>query len=104
VIRYGGGAQAGGAGEPGGQDPHRRGESAGLLSGDASLTVCNTDSLGEQIQRAYPEVRVVKTLNTLNCSVMADPALVPGDHDLFVSGDDPAARARVAEWLHDRFG
>src|SRR6185436_17727678 len=27
------------------------------------LTVCNTDSLGEQIQRAYPDTRVVKTLN-----------------------------------------
>ncbi len=31
-----------------------------------TLTVCNTDSLGEQIQRAFPDARVVKTLNTMN--------------------------------------
>lgn len=69
-----------------------------------SLTVCNTDSLGERIQRAFPEARVVKTLNTVNCSVMVEPSLVPGDHDLFVSGDDPAARAQVVEWLGEWFG
>lgn len=69
-----------------------------------SLTVCNTDSLGEQIQRAVPEARVVKTLNTLNCLIMADPTLVPGDHDVFVSGNDPAARASVAGYLQDWFG
>ena len=38
-----------------------------------TLTVCNTDSLGEQIQRAFPKLKVVKALNTLNCSVMVDP-------------------------------
>jgi 8-hydroxy-5-deazaflavin:NADPH oxidoreductase len=69
-----------------------------------TLTVCNTDSLGEQIQRAFPEVRVVKTLNTLNCSIMADPTLVPGDHDVFVSGNDPAARASVVGYLREWFG
>src|SRR3989337_2642731 len=37
-----------------------------------TLTVCNTDSLGEQIQRAFPDARVVKTLNTVNCNVMVD--------------------------------
>ena len=46
------------------------------------LSVCNTDSLGEQIQRAYPEARVVKTLNTMNAYVMVDPARVPGRHDV----------------------
>jgi 8-hydroxy-5-deazaflavin:NADPH oxidoreductase len=69
-----------------------------------TLTVCNTDSLGEQIQRAFPEARVVKTLNTLNCLIMADPTLVPGDHDVFVSGNDPAARASVAGYLQEWFG
>jgi predicted dinucleotide-binding enzyme len=64
-----------------------------------SLFVCNTDSLGEQIQRAFPDASVVKTLNTMNCAVMVDPASVPGDHDVFVSGNDDGAKAQVRELL-----
>lgn len=70
-----------------------------------SLTVCNTDSLGEQIQRAFPNARVVKTLNTTTAAVMVDPAKVAGgDHHLFVSGNDAAAKARVTELLRHWFG
>jgi 8-hydroxy-5-deazaflavin:NADPH oxidoreductase len=70
-----------------------------------SLTVCNTDSLAEQIQRAFPNVKVVKTLNTTNAQVMVDPAQVGGgDHDLFISGNDAAAKARVTELLKQWFG
>jgi predicted dinucleotide-binding enzyme len=69
-----------------------------------SLTVCNTDSLGEQIQRAFPQVKVVKTLNTVNAFLMVNPALVPGDHDLFVNGNDPEAKATVTGILKDWFG
>lgn len=69
-----------------------------------TLSVCNTDSIGEQIQRAFPEVRVVKTLNTVNCALMIDPASLPGEHDLFVSGNDPAAKAQVVEILKGWFG
>jgi 8-hydroxy-5-deazaflavin:NADPH oxidoreductase len=70
-----------------------------------SLTVCNTDSLGEQIQRALPKAKVVKTLNTTNAFVMVDPSQVAaGDHDLFVSGNDAAAKARVTELLGTWFG
>jgi predicted dinucleotide-binding enzyme len=68
-----------------------------------SLFVSNTDSLGEQIQRRFPEARVVKTLNTMNCEVMVDPGKVPGEHDVFVSGDDADAKQRVAELL-ESFG
>jgi len=64
-----------------------------------TLFVSNTDSLGEQIQRAFPEARVVKTLNTVNCEVMVDPAKVPGEHDVFVCGNDETAKAEVAELL-----
>ena len=67
----------------------------------ASLSVVNTDSLAEQIQRAYPAARVVKSLNTMNCQVMVDPGSVPGEHAVFVSGDDPAAKATVAELLSE---
>jgi predicted dinucleotide-binding enzyme len=64
-----------------------------------TLTVCNTDSLGEQIQRAFPGSKVVKALNTMNCEVMVDPAKVPGEHDVFVCGDDADAKRQVAELL-----
>lgn len=70
-----------------------------------SLFVSNTDSLGEQIQRAFPETKVVKTLNTLNCELMVNPSrLAGGDHDVFVSGNDEEAKGRVAEILRDWFG
>jgi 8-hydroxy-5-deazaflavin:NADPH oxidoreductase len=68
------------------------------------LSVCNTDSLGEQIQRAFPRLKVVKTLNTMNAHLMVNPTLVPGDHDVFVSGDDATARSQVIEILRDWFG
>jgi predicted dinucleotide-binding enzyme len=72
--------------------------------GTPTLWVCNTDSLGEQIQHAFPEVKVVKTLNTMNCQVMVNPSLVPGDHDVFVSGNDAGAKATVTRVLKDGFG
>jgi predicted dinucleotide-binding enzyme len=68
-----------------------------------TLAVCNTDSLGEQIQRVFPEVRVVKALNTMNCTVMVDPASVAGEHDVFVCGDDADAKREVRELL-ETFG
>jgi len=69
-----------------------------------SLTVCNTDSLGEQIQRAFPETRVVKALNTMSCRIMVDPGRVPGRHHVFLSGDDARAKADVAALLAQAFG
>ena len=69
-----------------------------------TLTISNTDSLGEAIQRQLPDVRVVKTLNTMNCRIMVDAARVPGEHDVFVAGNDPEARAQVARWLKEWFG
>ena len=69
-----------------------------------TLAVCNTDSLGEQLQRAYPGVKVVKALNTMNTAVMVNPSLVPGDHDVFLSGNDAGAKAQVAALLREWFG
>lgn len=63
------------------------------------VAVANDDSIGEQIQRAYPDTRVVKALNTVNLQVMVDPDDVPGDHVLFVAGDDEGAKAEVVELL-----
>jgi predicted dinucleotide-binding enzyme len=69
-----------------------------------SLTVCNTDSLGEQTQREFPEARVVKALNTVNCEVMINPARIPGDHALPICGNDAAAKEQVAAKLCEWFG
>jgi len=68
-----------------------------------TLTVCNTDSIGEQIQRTFPNVKVVKALNTMNCKVMVNPSLIPGDHNLFVAGNDAQAKAQVRDLL-ESFG
>jgi predicted dinucleotide-binding enzyme len=65
-----------------------------------TLSVVNTDSLGEQIQRRFPEAKVVKTLHTMNAYLMVDPAQLAGaDHTVFVSGDDPGAKAAVTDLL-----
>jgi predicted dinucleotide-binding enzyme len=65
-----------------------------------ALSVSNTDSLGEQIQRRFPEVRVVKTLHTMNAYLMVDPAqLAATDHTVFVCGDDAGAKDAVTELL-----
>lgn len=70
-----------------------------------SLTICNTDSLGEQIQRAFPNLKVVKTLNTVTAPLMVNAALVGnGDHSLFMCGNDATAKAQVTEWLKGWFG
>jgi predicted dinucleotide-binding enzyme len=65
-----------------------------------TLSVCNTDSLGEQIQRAYPRAKVVKTLNSVTASLMVNPGqLAGGEHAMFMSGNDVAAKAEVGDWL-----
>ena len=67
------------------------------------LTVADDDSLAEQIQRAYPEAKVVKALNTVNRTVMVNPSLLGEETNLFVCGDDRAAKGRVIEIL-ETFG
>lgn len=66
-----------------------------------SLFVSNTDSLAEQIQRAFPRARVVKSLNTMYCGVMVDPQHLSGEHDVFISGDDDAAKTTVKGLLRE---
>jgi predicted dinucleotide-binding enzyme len=65
------------------------------------LTGRNGESLGEQIQDAFPGARVVKALNTVNAAVMVDPRRVGGETDLFVCGNDAAAKERVAGLLKE---
>jgi len=61
-------------------------------------------SLGEQIQAAFPKTRVVKALNTVSCKVMVEPSRVPGEHDMFVSGNDAEAKDFVSRMLREWFG
>ncbi|WP_328556850.1 MULTISPECIES: NADPH-dependent F420 reductase [unclassified Streptomyces] len=67
--------------------------------GEMRLSPVESDSVGEQIQRAFPQARVVKSLNTVNCQVMVDPTRVPGEHQIFVSGDDESAKEQVTALL-----
>jgi predicted dinucleotide-binding enzyme len=64
-----------------------------------TLFVKDTDSLGEQVQRAFPEARVVKTLNTLTAELMVHPDRLPESSSVFLSGDDPEAKEVVTEML-----
>jgi predicted dinucleotide-binding enzyme len=68
---------------------------AGMPRATASTDNC----LAVEIQETFPELNVVKSLNTMNCSIMVEPSLVPGDHVVFVSGDDDAAKQQVKELL-----
>ncbi len=70
-----------------------------------TLFAGNTDSLGELAQAAFPETKVVKTLNTVTASIMVDPGKIGGgDHQLFICGNDSAAKATVGEFLKTQFG
>jgi 8-hydroxy-5-deazaflavin:NADPH oxidoreductase len=70
-----------------------------------SLTIVNTDSLGERIQAAFPGAKVVKALNTVNVDLMVAPEkLAGGDHHLFLCGNDAGAKADVTRWLSEWFG
>ncbi|HTM92383.1 MAG TPA: NAD(P)-binding domain-containing protein [Flavisolibacter sp.] len=65
----------------------------------------NSNSLGEEIQKAWPAAKVVKVFNTVNCNVMVNPKLVNnGDHSLFICGDDADAKNKVKHFLVDTFG
>lgn len=66
-----------------------------------TLFVKDHDSLGEQVQRTFPDTRVVKALNTLNADLMVHPETLPEATTVFVSGDDAEAKATVVELLHD---
>jgi 8-hydroxy-5-deazaflavin:NADPH oxidoreductase len=65
-----------------------------------TLSVCNTNSLGEEIQKAFPQLKVVKSLNTMWCGLMVNPGMINGgDHNVFMSGNDAGAKKQVAELL-----
>jgi hypothetical protein len=69
------------------------------------FAAASSESLGERIQAAFPESKVIKTLNTVTAELMVNPGKVGGgDHVMFISGNDAAAKATVGEFLKTQFG
>jgi len=66
-----------------------------------TLSICNTDSLGEVLQKQFPDVKVVKTLNTMNCQLMVTPSLLSEETSIFMSGNDADAKKTVGKLLND---
>lgn len=70
-----------------------------------TASVSNSDSLGDQIQRAYPQVTFVKTLNIATADLMVHPRqFADGDHQGSVSGNDAEAQAQAVDELTTWFG
>jgi predicted dinucleotide-binding enzyme len=67
-------------------------------SGALSLSICNTNSLGEEVQKAVPSAKVVKSFNTVNCEVMVDPAK-GGNPTMFVCGNDAGAKKQFTDLI-----
>jgi 8-hydroxy-5-deazaflavin:NADPH oxidoreductase len=60
----------------------------------------NTNSLGEEIQKTFPQSKVVKTLNTMWCGLMINPDMIGGgDHTNFICGNDNGAKTIVKSLL-----
>jgi 8-hydroxy-5-deazaflavin:NADPH oxidoreductase len=65
-------------------------------------SLSNTNSLAEEIQKTFPSARVVKTLNTMWCGLMVNPAMINGgDHTNFISGNDAEAKQKVKALLNE---
>jgi 8-hydroxy-5-deazaflavin:NADPH oxidoreductase len=66
----------------------------------ASLSISNTNSLGEEIQNKFPQAKIVKALNTMWCGLMVNPAMIGNaDHTTFISGNDADAKTIVKDIL-----
>jgi 8-hydroxy-5-deazaflavin:NADPH oxidoreductase len=61
-------------------------------------------SLGEATQRAFPDAHVVKAFNTVSAFAMVDAGFIPGDHDLFIAGNDADAKKTVEAFARKEFG
>jgi 8-hydroxy-5-deazaflavin:NADPH oxidoreductase len=60
----------------------------------------NTNSLAEEIQKSFPDLKVVKALNTMWCGLMVNPGMIAnGDHTVFICGDDMEGKEAVKQLL-----
>jgi predicted dinucleotide-binding enzyme len=88
-----------------------RGIGAGVLGNRVLLDVANAsdaklnllypnDSLARLIQDEFPNLRVVKSLNTFAIAVMTNPGVI-APSTVFLSGNDNDAKATVTSLLED---
>ena len=69
-----------------------------------TLFLVNDTSLGEVIQKEFPDTKVIKALNTLTCSLMVNPGKIGnGDHNIFICGNDETAIKKTTMLLHESF-
>ncbi|MFD5162227.1 NADPH-dependent F420 reductase [Streptomyces hawaiiensis] len=71
------------------------------LSDDFTELAHPNSSLAEQIQRAFPDTPVVKTLCTMDSTAMTAPDSLAGPTTVFLSGDDPQAKRTTGRLLTD---
>ena len=66
-----------------------------------TLSICNDNSLAEEIQKAFPACNVVKSLNTMTASIMLNPGKIQGDHCVFLSGNNEDSKSAVGNLLKE---
>src|SRR5215472_498270 len=64
-----------------------------------SLSICNTNSLGEEVQKALPSAKVIKALNIVNCDIMVDPGKAGEQPTMLICGNDAGAKNKISELL-----
>jgi len=64
-----------------------------------SLFVSNTNSMGEEVQKAIPDARVIKTLNCVSNEIMVNPELTGGEPTMFLSGNNLEAKEEIKKVL-----
>lgn len=65
------------------------------------LSISGDDSLGERVQRALPDAKVVKAFNTIGNPYFVDPSFSEGKPTMLIAGDDEGAKGTVSDVLKD---
>ena len=65
------------------------------------LSICGEDSLGERVQRAVPDGRVVKAFNTIGKDHFVEPRIAGDMPTMLIAGNDAGAKRVVADVLAD---
>lgn len=65
------------------------------------LSIAGEDSLGERVQRALPDAKVVKAFNTIGNQYFVDPSFSEGTPTMLIAGNDDAAKRTVGDVVAD---
>ena len=65
------------------------------------LSITGEDSLGERVQRALPDAKVVKAFNTIGNPYFVDPSFTEGQPTMLIAGNDEDAKRTVGDVLAD---